>query len=83
MNTDMEDQILRMIEAMDNMATTEFAESPGSKAPFETSFPIEGESYDHALLVCEGLQIGLRERFEPLFVSATIENSRYMVHIGR
>jgi hypothetical protein len=77
------DQISRLIEAMTNMATAEFAESQDNNSTFETSFPLEDENADYARLVCEGLQFGLRETFKSSVVSATIEDSYYKVRISR
>ena len=78
-----QEQIDRMIEAIESMATKEFAESAHSDLPFDLSFPLDDEHPDHARLVCEGLRLGLCESFEHSRVSASIEDSYYKVRIVR
>lgn len=83
MGLDMQEMITRVVAAIEKMAKREFAELPLGNAPFEISFPLDGDSPDQALSVCEGLQIGLSRVFGPSNVFMIVEDSRYMVRIGR
>jgi hypothetical protein len=76
-------EISNMADAVENMATQQFANDRSCNAPFETTICYGDTHPDRIRLVCEGLRLSLCEVYAASRVHVSIEDSGYSVRIDR
>lgn len=77
-----EQEINRMVEALEDMATREFADIK-SNEPFETHVSSGDDHPDRARLIAKGVQLGLCDHFSPERVGVEVVDSGYLIRILR
>ncbi|WP_426808018.1 hypothetical protein ABOC32_16705 [Pseudomonas sp. WOUb67] len=71
-----------MVDALQNMATKEFADVKSSE-PFETRVSSGDDNPEHAKLIGKGVQLGLHDHFSPERVSVEVVETGYLIRIQR
>lgn len=77
-----EQEINRMVVALDDMATREFAEFK-SKEAFETHVSSGDDHPDRVRLIAKGVQLGLCDHFSPERVHVEVVDTGYLIRIQR
>lgn len=77
-----EQEINRMVDALQNMATREFADVKSSE-PFETHVSSGDDHPERAKLIGKGVQLGLYDHFSPERVSVEVVETGYLIRIQR
>ncbi|WEJ23645.1 hypothetical protein N0B28_10320 [Pseudomonas sp. SD17-1] len=75
-------EINGMVEAIQDMATREFAESKSSE-PFETHVDSGDDHPDRTRLIAKGVQLGLCDHFRSDRISVEVVETGYFIRIKR
>lgn len=77
-----EQEINRMVEALQDMATKEFADFK-SIEPFETHVSSGDDHPDRARLIAKAVRLGLCDFFSPELVNVEVVDAGYLIRIQR
>ncbi|UVL35553.1 hypothetical protein LOY43_03770 [Pseudomonas sp. B21-041] len=83
MNRNAHIEIRRMADAVEDMATQQFANDRSRFDPFETSLDFVDDQPDQIKLISEALRLSLSETYSPSRVHVSIAESHYLLKIDK